>query len=190
MAWNDPQSLGWPSGRENRERPSLARGDGAHHVAAAIVARTQRSLAAHPCRGRTRAGNPNAPARSRRVLRKRGATSTVEPAYDAVLGDAQALYAQSRAVHPRVQTVSALSRIEDRIAERSFALPWSHYVRLLAVRDEAARRSYETEARSPGDPGSGWKAEDTVFEARRAALQSEASCLRLRFEEPSRPRWP
>src|ERR1019366_3197477 len=41
----------------------------------------------------------------------------------------QTLSAQSRAVHPRGQTGSALSRIEDRIAQRPFPLPWWHCVR-------------------------------------------------------------
>ncbi len=90
----------------------------------------------------------------------------------------QTLSAQSRAVHPRVQTVSALSRIEDRIAERSFALPWSHYVRLLAVRDEAARRFYETEALRGG-----WTVRqldrqiETLFYERTALSRNKAAML-------------
>jgi predicted nuclease of restriction endonuclease-like (RecB) superfamily len=47
-----------------------------------------------------------------------------------------------------VQTVSALSGATDPdgVAGCAFPLPWSHYVRLLAVRDPEARRFYETEA--------------------------------------------
>ena len=45
---------------------------------------------------------------------------------------------------PKVQTASALS--DPGAASRAFPLPWSHYVRLLAVRDSTARRFYEGEA--------------------------------------------
>ena len=46
-----------------------------------------------------------------------------------------------------MQTASALS-IADAVASvgRSFPLPWSHYVRLLSVRNPEARSFYETEA--------------------------------------------
>lgn len=42
-----------------------------------------------------------------------------------------------------LQTVSEKS---SRIPSRVFLLPWSHYVRLMAVKDDAARRFYEEEA--------------------------------------------
>ncbi|OAM87311.1 PDDEXK nuclease domain-containing protein [Termitidicoccus mucosus] len=58
---------------------------------------------------------------------------------------------------PIRQTVSAESEKSDgaiqqtpsadlRVVVRSFPLPWSHYVRLMAVKDEHARQFYETEA--------------------------------------------
>jgi predicted nuclease of restriction endonuclease-like (RecB) superfamily len=52
----------------------------------------------------------------------------------------------AREIAGRVQTASALSLVERQLAERSFPLPWSHYVKLLALREPAARRFYETEA--------------------------------------------
>jgi hypothetical protein len=56
---------------------------------------------------------------------------------------------QSRALPgvERVQTASALT-IPDAVASVgwSFPLPWSHYVRLLSVRNPEARSFYETEA--------------------------------------------
>jgi predicted nuclease of restriction endonuclease-like (RecB) superfamily len=46
-----------------------------------------------------------------------------------------------------VQTVSAQSvRALDEVCAARFALPWSHYVRLLAVRSALARAFYESEA--------------------------------------------
>jgi hypothetical protein len=51
-----------------------------------------------------------------------------------------------------------------------------------------SRRYLEGETRTSIE--SLWKARDTLFEAQRAALQSDASWLRLRVDEPSRPRGP
>ena len=47
-----------------------------------------------------------------------------------------------------IQTTSGLFAARDGIAQIAarFALPWSHYVRLLAVRNPEAKRFYETEA--------------------------------------------
>jgi hypothetical protein len=61
----------------------------------------------------------------------------------------QAPPAQSRVLPgaEKVQTASALFTPESAAAVgRSFPLPWSHYVRLLSVRNPEARRFYETEA--------------------------------------------
>lgn len=61
----------------------------------------------------------------------------------------QAWPAQSRVLPgaEKVQTPSALFTPESAAAAgRSFPLPWSHYVRLLSVRNPEARRFYETEA--------------------------------------------
>jgi predicted nuclease of restriction endonuclease-like (RecB) superfamily len=66
-------------------------------------------------------------------------------AYPQIVQTASA-QSRARAAPGKVQTLSALSRVENQLAERAFPLPWSHYVRLLAVRDEAARGFYETEA--------------------------------------------
>jgi predicted nuclease of restriction endonuclease-like (RecB) superfamily len=49
---------------------------------------------------------------------------------------------------PILQTVSAESSLPD--IARSFSLPWSAYVRLLSVKNENARRFYETEALRAG----------------------------------------
>ncbi len=47
----------------------------------------------------------------------------------------------------RMQTVSALSPTRaDSVAVATFPLPWSHYVRLLSVRNPEARRFYAAEA--------------------------------------------
>jgi hypothetical protein len=46
----------------------------------------------------------------------------------------------------KVQTPSALLTLSTNAAGQLFPLPWSHYVRLLAVRGQEARRFYETEA--------------------------------------------
>jgi hypothetical protein len=43
------------------------------------------------------------------------------------------------------QTVSGKS-LPDRSSLSAFTLPWSHYVRLLSVKTEGARKFYETEA--------------------------------------------
>ncbi|NJM54994.1 MAG: DUF1016 domain-containing protein, partial [Verrucomicrobiae bacterium] len=56
----------------------------------------------------------------------------------------------AKSLIPIAQTVSAKSSPDwllflDALAQH-FPLPWSHYVRLLAVKDEAARRYYEEEA--------------------------------------------
>lgn len=51
----------------------------------------------------------------------------------------------------KAQTLSALS------GARSFALPWSHYVRPLSVTNASARAFYETEAL-----GSGWTKDESV----------------------------
>lgn len=54
----------------------------------------------------------------------------------------------ARRAHRSLQTVTATSRL-DRIAAR-FPLPWSAYVRLLAVKSEQARSFYEAEAQRGG----------------------------------------
>lgn len=64
------------------------------------------------------------------------------PSVESNTGKAQTLSAQSSVPIPRSQT--AFSTVE-RLAGL-FPLPWSHYVKLLAVKDEAARRFYEKEA--------------------------------------------
>ena len=46
----------------------------------------------------------------------------------------------------KVQTVSARSGLAIAAGPPCFPLPWSHYVRLLAVRNTAAREFYEAEA--------------------------------------------
>lgn len=48
----------------------------------------------------------------------------------------------------KIQTTSGLFAAQDGLAQVAarFALPWSHYVRLLAVRNPEAKRFYETEA--------------------------------------------
>lgn len=46
--------------------------------------------------------------------------------------------------HDIVQTLSAQSYLFD--IAKHFPLPWSHYVRLLTVKDEQARKFYESEA--------------------------------------------
>jgi predicted nuclease of restriction endonuclease-like (RecB) superfamily len=84
----------------------------------------------------------------------------------------------AREVAGKVQTLSALSRVERQIAERAFPLPWSHYVRLLAVRDPAARRFYETEALRGG-----WTVRqldrqiDTMFYERTALSRNKVAML-------------
>lgn len=47
---------------------------------------------------------------------------------------------------PIRQTLSANSSVRTPLATSAFPLPWSHYVRLLSVDNEHARRFYETEA--------------------------------------------
>ena len=80
------------------------------------------------------------------------------PAVESGVGRAQTSSAESPPEKPqtpsgKLQTVSAKSQatppvglvtISDLAAR--FPLPWSHYVRLLAVKDENARRFYEQEA--------------------------------------------
>lgn len=56
----------------------------------------------------------------------------------------QAVPAQS-GVEGIVQALPALSGLMARLSQ-AFPLPWTHYVRLLAVRSNSARRFYETEA--------------------------------------------
>ncbi|HEY3359668.1 MAG TPA: DUF1016 N-terminal domain-containing protein [Polyangia bacterium] len=46
----------------------------------------------------------------------------------------------------KVQMPSALSPLPSSVLATSFPLPWSHYVRLLALRDPEARSFYEAEA--------------------------------------------
>jgi len=62
----------------------------------------------------------------------------------------QTASAESRALPPtrKVQTASALSMRsgEPHALLDAFPLPWSHYVRLLSVRNPEARRFYEAEA--------------------------------------------
>jgi predicted nuclease of restriction endonuclease-like (RecB) superfamily len=60
----------------------------------------------------------------------------------------QTLSAQSvkRSVPKKVQTASAQFGAEAGSLVSRFPLPWSHYVRLLALRNERARSFYETEA--------------------------------------------
>ncbi|OAM90403.1 PDDEXK nuclease domain-containing protein [Termitidicoccus mucosus] len=90
---------------------------------------------------------------------------------------------------PIRQTVSAESEESDgaiqqtpsadlRVAVRSFPLPWSHYVRLMAVKDEHARQFYETEALRGG-----WSERQldrqisTLFYERTALSQNKAEML-------------
>jgi predicted nuclease of restriction endonuclease-like (RecB) superfamily len=47
---------------------------------------------------------------------------------------------------PKVQTLSGLSSEDHETPLQRFPLPWSHYVRLLAVKGKEARTFYETEA--------------------------------------------
>ena len=86
------------------------------------------------------------------------------PAVESGVGRAQTSSAESPPEKPqtpsgKLQTVSAKSQatppvglvtISDLAAR--FPLPWSHYVRLLAVKDENARRFYEQEGSGEGGP--------------------------------------
>lgn len=100
--------------------------------------------------------------------------------YLAYPANVQTPSAQSSAgeIARKVQTPSALSRVERQIAERSFPLPWSHDVRLLAVREPAARRFYETEALRGG-----WTVRqldrqiDTLFYERTALSRNKVAML-------------
>jgi hypothetical protein len=47
---------------------------------------------------------------------------------------------------PKLQTLSGLSGEHQETRLQRFPLPWSHYVRLLAVKGKEARVFYETEA--------------------------------------------
>ncbi len=69
----------------------------------------------------------------------------------------QTLSGQSLITENIVQTLSGKSQIQNILQTPSaqsllielsnrFLLPWSHYVRLLSVKDEPARKFYETEA--------------------------------------------
>lgn len=79
----------------------------------------------------------------------------------------------------KAQTASALSR--------SFALPWSHYVRLLAVSNDEARAFYEEEALRGG-----WtirqlaRQVETQFYERTALSKNKASML-AKAESAKRP---
>lgn len=90
--------------------------------------------------------------------------------------------AQSAATE-KVQTSSALStaltRLDEKFAAPTFRLPWSHYVRLLSVRNPEARRFYETEALRGG-----WTLRQldrqigTQFYERTALSRNKAAMLR------------
>lgn len=72
-----------------------------------------------------------------------------------------------------IQTLSEISSVQPR-----FPLPWSHYVRLMAVKTETARRFYETEALR-----SGWSVRQldrqiaTVFYERTALSRDKSAML-------------
>jgi predicted nuclease of restriction endonuclease-like (RecB) superfamily len=78
-----------------------------------------------------------------------------------------------------IQTLSEKSPME-----RRFPLPWSHYVRLMAVKEEAARRFYETEAMRGG-----WSVRQldrqiaTVF-YQRTALSRDKSAMLTKGTKP------
>lgn len=94
----------------------------------------------------------------------------------------QTVSAQSAAA-AKVQTSSALStaitQLDEKLAVPAFHLPWSHYVRLLSVRDPEARRFYETEALRGG-----WTIRQlgrqigTQFYERTALSRNKAAMLR------------
>lgn len=100
----------------------------------------------------------------------------------------QRVSAQSAAA-AKVQTSSALStaiiRLDAKVAAPTFPLPWSHYVRLLSVRNPAARRFYETEALRGG-----WTIRQldrqigTQFYERTALSRNKAALLRHREVQP------
>lgn len=59
----------------------------------------------------------------------------------------QTMSGESAAIPRKVQTLSGLSAVHDPVAVASrFPLPWSHYIRLLAVRNLNAREFYEAES--------------------------------------------
>jgi predicted nuclease of restriction endonuclease-like (RecB) superfamily len=98
-------------------------------------------------------------------------------AYPEIVQTASA-QSSAREIAAKVQTLSAFSRVEKQLAERSFPLPWSHYVRLLAVREPAARRFYETEALRGG-----WTVRqldrqiETIFYERTALSRNKVAML-------------
>jgi predicted nuclease of restriction endonuclease-like (RecB) superfamily len=97
----------------------------------------------------------------------------------------QTLSAQSRARSPIPQTLSAESPNPSTSLEiptsagREFPLPWSHYVQLLAVKNDHARRFYEGEALRGG-----WTVRqlerqiDTQFYERAAMSKNKVAMLR------------
>jgi hypothetical protein len=105
----------------------------------------------------------------------------------------QTVSAQSAAA-AKVQTSSALStaitRLDETVAAPAFRLPWSHYVRLLSVRNPEARRFYEIEALRGG-----WTIRQldrqigTQFYERTALSRNKAAMLRRgEVQQPSPPR--
>ena len=59
----------------------------------------------------------------------------------------QTLTGESGPASEKAQTLSAKSEtVSRKLPEDAFPISWSHYVRLLSVRAEEARRFYETEA--------------------------------------------
>ena len=102
----------------------------------------------------------------------------------------QMVSAQSAAA-AKVHTPSALStaitRLDETVAAPTFRLPWSHYVRLLSVRNPEARRFYEIEALRGG-----WTIRQldrqigTQFYERTALSRNKAAMLRRgEVQQPS-----
>lgn len=106
-------------------------------------------------------------------------------AYREMVQTPSALSATSQPGAEKVQTPSAQSGLVAADApERGFPLPWSHYVRLLAVRNLEARRFYEKEALRGG-----WTIRQldrqigSQFYERTALSRNKAAMLR-RGEQP------
>lgn len=96
---------------------------------------------------------------------------------------AQTSSAKSVGAPARAQTPSAFSPPDHRFAPR-FQLPWSHYVRLLSVKKDDARRFYEAEAIR-----SGWSVRqlerqiDTQF-YERALLSKKKTSMLAKGQKP------
>ncbi len=81
--------------------------------------------------------------------------------------------------HENLQTVSGKSSPPEINAFPRFPLPWSHYVRLLSVKDAQARTFYEAEALRGG-----WSVRQldrqisTLFYERTALSRNKAALLR------------